>query len=60
MTKLDQHIRNTVLLSMLVVVALIMTVDLVFTVSEELSNIDGDYSVLDALAFVLLTTPTSI
>lgn len=60
MDKLDRHIRNTVLLSMLVVVGLIVTVDLIFTLSDEMSNIGGDYSILNAFVFVLLTTPTAI
>lgn len=60
MNKIDHHIRNTVLLSMLVVVALIVTVDLVFTLADEMSNTGGDYSMLNAFIFVLLTTPTAI
>ncbi|PCJ22907.1 MAG: LPS export ABC transporter permease LptG [SAR86 cluster bacterium] len=60
MRKIDSHIRSTVLLSMLVVISLIVTVDLVFTLSEEMSSTDENYSALNALAFVLFTTPTSI
>jgi len=60
MNKLDKHIRNTVLLSMAGVVVLIMSTDLVFSLSEEMTSTDENYSMLDALSFVLLTTPTSI
>ena len=57
---LDRHIRNAVLLSMLVVVALITSIELVFTLAEELGDTDENYSMLNALSFIALTTPTSI
>ena len=60
MKKLDSHIGNTVLLSMLVVICLIATSDLVFTLADQLSDTDENYSMLNALSYVLLTTPTSI
>ena len=60
MNKLDKHIRNTVLMSMLVVVSLITTVDLVFTLADQMADTDENYSMLNALSFVLLSMPTSI
>jgi lipopolysaccharide export system permease protein len=61
MRQLDRHIRNTVIASMAVVVALVVSLDLVFTLVDELAETgQGTYSVLNALGFVLLTTPTSI
>ncbi len=60
MDKIDSHIGNTVLLAMLVVVALIVSVDLVFSVAEEIADTDENYSLLNALSFILLTLPTSV
>lgn len=60
MNKIDSHIRNTVLMAMLVVVSLIISVDLVFTLAEELADTDENYSFLNALSFILLTLPTSV
>jgi len=60
MGKIDSHIRKTVLLSMLVVVSLITSVDLVFTLAEEIASTDENYSLMNALSFIALTLPTSI
>ena len=37
MVKIDKHIRNTVLLAMLVVVMLISSVDVVFALADEIA-----------------------
>ncbi len=60
MTRIDSHIRNTVLLAMAVVISLIVSVDLVFALAEELGNTDENYTTLNALSFILFTLPTSI
>lgn len=60
MEKIDVHIRNTVLLAMLVVVSLIMSVDLVFSLAEEIGDTDENYSVINALSFILYSMPTSV
>jgi lipopolysaccharide export system permease protein len=60
MVKIDTHIRNTVLLAMLVVVSLIISVDLVFALAEEIADTDENYSLLNALSFLLFTLPTNI
>ena len=45
MVKIDTHIRNTVLLAMLVVVSLIISVDLVFALAEEIADTEVDSDV---------------
>ncbi|MBL4573805.1 MAG: LPS export ABC transporter permease LptG [Gammaproteobacteria bacterium] len=60
MVKIDKHIRNTVLLAMLVVVSLIISIDLIFALAEEIADTDENYSLVNALSFILLTLPTSI
>ena len=60
MKLLDSHIRNTVLLSMLVVISLIAALDLLLTLADQLGDTDENFSMFDALTFVLYTTPTSI
>ncbi len=60
MDKIDTHIRHTVLLSMLVVVSLIVSVDVVFSLAEEIADTDENYSLINALSFILFTLPTSI
>ncbi len=60
MIQLDRHIRNTVLVSMLVAIAIITMVDLVFSLADEMADTDANYSVANALSFVLLSMPTSI
>ncbi|MED5530252.1 MAG: LptF/LptG family permease, partial [Pseudomonadota bacterium] len=60
MIQLDRLIRNTVLLSMLVVLILIGTLDFIFTLLDQISDTDQNYSVINAFTFVLLKVPTSI
>jgi lipopolysaccharide export system permease protein len=60
MRRLDKHIGVTVLLTMAVVIALIGTLDLIFSLLEELSNTGENYNSLEAISFVLMTTPTSL
>ena len=58
--QLDRLIRNTVLLSMLVVLILIGTLDFIFTLLDQISDTDQNYSVINAFTFVFLKVPTSI
>jgi len=58
--RIDRHVQKTVLLAMLVVMALTTSVDLVFALAEELGDTDDNYTALQALYFVLRTTPTGI
>ncbi|MBT8146183.1 MAG: LPS export ABC transporter permease LptG, partial [Gammaproteobacteria bacterium] len=60
MKKIDRHIEKTVLAAMLVVMALTTSVDLVFSLADELGSTDENYSSVQALYFVLRTTPTAI
>lgn len=60
MNQLDSHIRNTVLLSMLVVIALIATLDLIFSLLDQIADTDENYTMANAITFVLFTMPTSI
>ncbi|MFN3162005.1 MAG: LPS export ABC transporter permease LptG [Pseudohongiellaceae bacterium] len=60
MRHLDSHIRNTVLASMAIVIALITSLDIIFALLEELADTGGDYTVVNALVFVALTSVTSI
>lgn len=57
---LDRHIRNTVLMSILILLALIAVVDLVFSLAEEFSDTTETYTALNALAYVMFNTPTRI
>ena len=57
---LDQHISRTVLLSMTVVIGLMGTLDLIFSLLDQIANTDENYSLLNAISYVLLTTPTSL
>jgi len=60
MRKIDAHIRNSVLLSMLVVMGLTFSLDFIFTLTDELGRgIDG-YSAVDALVYTLRIMPTGI
>jgi lipopolysaccharide export system permease protein len=60
MRTLDHYIARTVLLSMLVVMGLIISVDFIFSVAEELGEISTYYALGDAMSFVMMTIPTSI
>lgn len=60
MGRINRCIQKTVLLSMLVVMALTASVDLVFSLADELGDTDAYYSALDALIYVGRTMPTAI
>jgi lipopolysaccharide export system permease protein len=60
MRRLDAYIRNSVVLSMLVVLALTSSLDFIFTLADELgSNTDG-YGSAQALLYTLRVMPTGI
>ena len=60
MIQLDRHIRKTVLLSMLVVLTLITTLDFIFSLLDQIADTDQNYSAINAFSVVLLKVPTSI
>ncbi len=60
MNILDKHVRVSVLLSIAVVLGVIVSLDLIFSLIDELGESGENYTVGNALAFVAMTTPTSI
>lgn len=60
MTLINRHIRKTVFLSMLVVLILTASINMVFSMAEELSDIGNDYTTTQVFIYVLRTLPTNI
>ena len=60
MKLLDAHIRNSVLLSMFVVMGLTFSLDFIFTLTDELGRGASEYTALDALIYTLRIMPTGI
>jgi len=60
MRLLDAHIRNSVLLSMLVVLGLTFSLDFIFTLADSLGRNAKVYSAVDALIYTLRIMPTGI
>ncbi|HAJ74851.1 MAG: LPS export ABC transporter permease LptG [Gammaproteobacteria bacterium] len=60
MNLLDRHVRIAVLLSIAIVLGIIVSLDLIFSLIDELGESGVDYTVGNALLYVALTTPTSI
>lgn len=59
-SKLAWYITRTVLGAMLIVLGLISTIDLVFSLADELSSTNRFYGSTDAVVYVLRTLPTSV
>jgi lipopolysaccharide export system permease protein len=59
MKLLSAHVRNVVLLSMLVVLSLIVTMDFLFTLADELGGTNANFTAMDAFVYVLRIMPTS-
>ena len=60
MTLLDKYIRNTVQASMLVVISMLTTLDVIFSMLDQMADTDEYFSIQNAVTFVLLTTPTTV
>jgi len=60
MNRIDKLVFKAVILSVAVVVALTATVDLVFTLAEELAESDENYSAAQAILFSIQTLPTAV
>lgn len=60
MNLLDKHVRNAVLLSIAVVLGVIVSLDLIFSLIDELGESGVNYTAVNALVFVALTTATSV
>jgi len=57
---LDNYIRNTVQASMLVVISMLTTLDVIFSMLDQMADTDEYFSIQNAVTFVLLTTPTTV
>ena len=60
MALLDNYIRNTILVSMLVVISMLTTLDIIFSLLDQMADTDEYFSALNAVTFVFLTTPTTV
>ena len=60
MRKLDRYISTTVLTAMILVLLVIGGLDLLFTIIEELGDVDETYQAGSAMRFVLYTIPGHI
>lgn len=60
MRKLDRYIISSVAASMLLVLLVVLSLDLVFGFIAELEELKNKYQVLEALQFILTTTPRRI
>jgi lipopolysaccharide export system permease protein len=60
MKRLDRYIGKTVILSMLVVIAIVYSLDLIFTLVDELVGTTETYTLVNALSFVAFTAPSNI
>ena len=60
MILLDNYIRNTVQASMLVVISMLTTLDVIFSMLDQMADTDEYFSIQNAVTFVLLTTPTTV
>jgi len=60
MKLLGNHVQVAVLLSTAVVLGVTVSLDLIFSLIDELGESGVDYSVGNALLYVIMTTPTSI
>lgn len=60
MSMLASYLSKTVMAAMLVVLGVISTIDLVFTLADEMASTNPYYSATDAIEYVLRTLPTSV
>lgn len=60
MTKLDRYIGLNVLLAILAVLGVLSGLLLMFAFLDEMGDVKGAYTTLDALVYILLTTPRRI
>ncbi|MDH7943590.1 LPS export ABC transporter permease LptG [Pseudohongiella sp. SYSU M77423] len=60
MSMLSRYVTRTVLGAMLIVLGLITTIDLIFTLADELGSTNQFYTAANAFAYVMKTLPTSV
>lgn len=57
MAKLDRYIGTSVFFGILAVLGVIVSLALLFAFIDELGDIEGSYTLMDAISYVLLTAP---
>lgn len=57
MNRLDRYLAKVVSLSILLVLVAVVSLDVIFSLIDELQNLEGDYGASDALLYVLVTIP---
>lgn len=60
MRRLDRYIASSVVLAILAVLGIVVGLALLFAFIDELGDVEGEYSLIEALGYVLLTTPRRI
>ena len=60
MRKLDLYICKSVVLAILAVLGVVVSLALLFAFIDELGDVKGDYDLLEAAGYILLTTPRRI
>ena len=60
MRKINRYVGKTVFLAVLMVLMVLLALDLVGTFIDEMGSLRGDYTLLEALIYVLLTVPGRI
>ena len=60
MRRIDRYIVSTVAASMLLVMAIVLSLDFLFAFIGEMDELEVDYQVMDALLFILITLPRRI
>ena len=60
MRLLDKYIGKAVFFSILVVLLIVVSLDAIFAFVAELEELEGDYQVVEALIYILLTLPGRI
>ena len=60
MVLLDNYIRNTILVSMLVVISMLTTLDIIFSLLDQMADTDEYFSALNAvtLSLIHISEPT--
>jgi len=58
--RIDRYIVSTVAASMLLVMAIVLSLDFLFAFIGEMDELEVDYQVMDALLFILITLPRRI
>ncbi len=60
MVRLDRYIGSQVLLAIITVLGIIVGLALLFAFIDELGDVEGDYGLLEAAGYVLLTAPRRV